>query len=273
MAVGHRAAGTEPGLAVGFGQQRPSRHPRARRWLRNLSILAGAIIATAGIALAGLWVLTPSVSNAQQLASDMAESHHSAYPGPPVPYRFAAALKATEDHRFGSEPGVDPISVVRVAKNWVTGGPDGGGATIYQQLAKMLYTNGRSDSFATEVKQVGLAIKLSATYSASQILQMYADVAYYGNNDYGLAAASCGYFGITPEKLSWPKAALLAGLVQGPSIDDPIRHPDRARTREEHVIGRLVAIGTLTQAQANHYLTWPISSLVAKAGHGRHCTA
>jgi membrane peptidoglycan carboxypeptidase len=109
------------------------------------------------------------------------------------------------------------------------------------------------------------------TYTPAEVLQMYADVAYYGNNDYGLAAASCGYFGITPDKLSWPKAALLAGLVQGPSIDDPLTHPGRARAREEHVIGRLVATGTLTQAQADHYLTWPIASLVARAGQGRSC--
>jgi membrane peptidoglycan carboxypeptidase len=270
MAVGQRAPGTEPGFAAGFGQEQP-RRPRGRRWARNLAILAGALISFAGLALAGLWVLTPSVSNAQQLASDMAESHHSVYPGPPIPYRFAAALEATEDHRFGSEPGVDPFSVVRVAKNWITGGPDGGGATLYQQLAKMLYTNGRTDGLTAEVKQIGLAIKLSAAYTPAQVLQMYADVAYFGNNDYGLAAASCGYFGITPDKLSWPKAALLAGLVQGPSIDDPLTHPGRARAREEHVIGRLVATGTITQAQADHYLTWPISSLVARAGHGRSC--
>jgi len=272
MALGQRPAGTEPGFPAGYGYaEGQPRHPRARRWARNLAILTGALVSIVGIAFGALWVLTPSVSNAPQLASTMARDHHSVYPGPPVPYRFAAALKATEDHRFGSEPGVDPFAVLRVAKNWVTGGPDGGGATLYQQLAKMLYTHGSSAGVTTEAKQIGLAIKLSMTYTPAQVLQMYADVAYYGNNDYGLAAASCGYFGITPDKLSWPKAALLAGLVQGPSIDDPLTHPRRARAREEHVIGRLVATGTLTQAQAGHYLTWPIASLVARAGHGRNC--
>ena len=270
MAVRQRGAGTEPGFSAGFGQGQP-RRPRARRWARNLAILAGAAVSAAGIAFGALWILTPSVSNAPQLASDMARDHNSVYPGPPVPYRFAAALEATEDHRFGSEPGVDPFAVVRVAKNWLTGGPDGGGATLYQQLAKMLYTHGSSAGITTEVKQIGLAIKLSMTYTPAEVLQMYADVAYYGNNDYGLAAASCGYFGITPDKLSWPKAALLAGLVQGPSIDDPLTHPGRARGREEHVIGRLVATGALTQAQADHYLTWPIASLVARAGQGSSC--
>ena len=175
MAVGQRPAGTGPGFPAGPGPgpgQGQPRHTRARRWLRNLAILTGALVSTVGITVGALWVLTPSVSNAPQLAGDMARSHNSVYPGPPVPYRFAAALKATEDHRFGSEPGVDPFSVVRVAKNWVTGGPDGGGATLYQQLAKMLYTNGQSNGLTTEAKQIGLAIKLSMTYTPAQILQI-----------------------------------------------------------------------------------------------------
>ena len=62
--------------------------------------------------------------------------------------------------------------------------------------------------------------------------------------------ASCGYFGVTPAGLTWPQAALLAGLMQAPSADNPITHLTVARAREAHVLGRLVATGTLTQAQA-----------------------
>src|ERR1051326_2375038 len=106
MAVGQqRAPGTEPGFAAGFSQDQPPqdqprRHPRARRWARNLAILAGATISAAGLARAGVWVLPPAATNAQQLAGDMPRAPHSVSPGPPVPYRFAAALEATEDHRF-----------------------------------------------------------------------------------------------------------------------------------------------------------------------------
>jgi membrane peptidoglycan carboxypeptidase len=236
-------------------------------------ILFTAALSLGTIAFGVLWVGTPSVGNAEQLAAAQAKAHHSVYPGPAVPAKFAAALEATEDHRFGSEPGIDPFAVARAAWTSVFGGNDPGGATLYQQLAKMLYTNGRSGGWSVEAKQVGLAIKLSIRYSPEQILQMYSGVAYFGNNDYGLAAASCGYFGIRPARLSWAKAALLAGLVQGPSIDDPLTHPGRARAREVHVIGRLVATGKITQDQANQALGWPIRSLVAKAGHGRFCPA
>jgi penicillin-binding protein 1A len=97
---------------------------------------------------------------------------------------------------------------------------------------------------------------------------MYSDVAYFGHGFYGLAAASCGYFGVRPAAMSWPQAALLAGLVQAPSLDDPLTSPVTARAREEHVIGRLVSVGALTQAQADRALAAPVSALVARHGQG-----
>ncbi len=245
----------------------PGRH-RGRRLLRRV-IAAVVVLALVGIlAFGSLLLVTPSVGNARSLARAQDLAHHVAYPGPPVPARFAAALVATEDHRFYSEPGVDLFAVGRVAQSFAAGHGIQGGATLYQQLAKMLYTGGRSDSAKIEAEQVALAVKLYLTYTRPQILRMYADVAYFGNNDYGLAAASCGYFGVQPARLSWPQAALLAGLVQGPSLDDPLTHPANARAREVHVIGRLVATGKLTQAQGNAALAVPLSRLLARAGQG-----
>jgi membrane peptidoglycan carboxypeptidase len=253
-----------PGYGPGVG--------RARRRRRGLKLIRRAAAAIVGLVLlavivsGGLLLVTPSAGQAQQLARAQDEAHHAVYPGPPVPGRFADALTATEDHRFYSEPGIDLVAVGRVAVSYVTGRGDQGGATLYQQLAKLLYTPGRS-GVMTEAEQMALAVKLYLTYSRQQILQMYADVAYFGNGYYGLDAASCGYFGVPPAGLSWPQAALMAGLVQGPSEDDPLTHPGNARAREVHVIGRLVAIGKLTQAQANAALAVPLASLVAGAGH------
>lgn len=266
-----RAASTVPGrgaVAAPGGRLPGARHRSLRRSLIVLSALL-----TAGIvAFAVLLVATPSVRNAEALARAQDQAHHAAFPGPPVPPRFAAAIVATEDHRFGSEPGIDPLAIGRVIAARLTGGIDQGGATIYQQLAKMLYTRGRS-GVAVELEQFGLAVKLSMSYSSRQILQMYADVAYFGNGDYGLAAASCGYFGVRPARLSWPQAALLAGLVQAPSADDPLQHPDRARQREAHVLGRLVAVRKLTRAQAAAALAQPVTRLVANSGSAGRCAA
>jgi membrane peptidoglycan carboxypeptidase len=242
----------------------PRRH-RVRRVLRRLVIAAVVLILLGVVAFGGLMAATPSAGNASQLAAEQASAHQVAYPGPAVPARFAAALTATEDWRFYSEPGIDVYAVARVGFGYVTGHGIGGGATLYQQLAKLLYTEGRS-SPKDEATQVAVAIKLYLTYSRPKILQMYTDVVYFGNGFYGLSQASCGYFGVGPSSLSWPQAAMLAGMVQGPSLDDPLTHPANARIREEHVIGRLVATGKLTQAQASAALAVPLSSLVANAG-------
>lgn len=250
------------------------RLPR-RRIPRGFLIVCGALITTGILAFAGLLLVTPSVGNAEALARAQDLAHHAAFPGPPVPPRFAAAIEATEDHRFGYEPGIDPFAIARVSASWLTGGGTGdqGGATIYQQLAKLLYTPGRSGA-GVELEQVSLAVKLFMTYSSQQILQMYSEVAYFGNGDYGLAAASCGYFGIPPRAMSWPQAALLAGLVQGPSADDPLHHPVRARQREVHVIGRLAATGEITRQQASAALAQPLARLIENAGSaGGHCAA
>jgi membrane peptidoglycan carboxypeptidase len=224
---------------------------RRRRWrvLRRLLGIVVALLMLSVIAFGVLFALTPSVGNAPALARAIDTAHHAAYPGPPVPPLFAESLVATEDHRFYSEPGVDIYAIARVAAAQITGHGDQGGATLYQQLAKMLYTPGQS-GFSVEIKQVMLGVKLDLAYSKAKVLRMYADVAYFGHGYYGLAQASCGYFGTVPARLTLPEAATLAGLVQGPSADDPIEHYARGRAREAHVLSRLVDTGKITQAQS-----------------------
>jgi membrane peptidoglycan carboxypeptidase len=253
-------------IPVGYGYGRP----RRRWWVRLLRLATGFVVVVVCLSLllvGGLLLVSPSVSDAQEIAASQDAAHHVAYPGPAVPARFTAALTATEDHRFGSEPGVDPFAVVKAAGGVIVHTSDPGGATIYQQLAKMLYTPGEHGA-RVEAKQVALAIKLRYSYTGAQILQMYADVAYYGNGYYGIQAASCGYFGVSPAELSWPQAAMLAGVVNGPSLDDPVTNPVNGRVREEHVIGRLVATGALTQAQASQALAVSVPAMLAHGGQG-----
>ena len=252
------------GRETGFARQR---RPWWARLVRLTVAVVAVVVCLSMAAFGTLLAITPSVHNARQIARDQVRDHHAAYPGPVVPARFAAALKATEDHRFGSEPGIDPIAVARAGLGQIDGNGDQGGATLYQQLAKMLYTPGRA-GVGVEAEQVALAVKLRFSYSSAEILRLYSDVAYFGNGYYGLLAASCGYFGRRPARLSWPQAALLAGLVQGPSADDPVTAPARARAREVHVIGRLVDTGELTSAQARSALRTPVSGLLAHGGHG-----
>jgi penicillin-binding protein 1A len=184
-----------------------------------------------------------------------------------VPANFARPLIATEDHRFYGEPGIDLLAVGRVAQAKLSGGTDQGGATIEQQLAKMLYTPGQQSGFDVELKQVVLAVKLNLRFSKAEILDLYAEVAYYGHGYYGLEAASCGYFGHPARQLTVVQGAMLAGVVNAPSIDDPISDPASARARLEHVIARMVAVGYLTSAQGSAVLSTPLG-LATGAGSG-----
>ena len=211
------------------------------------------------VGVGALWVTTPSAGEATQLAEAQAQQEGIPYPGPAAPENFTRPLIATEDHRFYSEPGVDPLAVGRVVWADITGGDPGdqGGATIEQQLAKLLYTPTQTGLNA-EVKQVVLAFKLNLTYSKQQILNMYAEAAYYGNGYYGLEAASCGYFGHPASELTVTQGAMLAGVVNAPSVDDPVTDPANAKARLEHVIARMVAVGDLTSAQAQQALSAPL---------------
>lgn len=259
---------TAPVNAVG-GPDTAYRMPWRHRRVVRIGIRAGQVavivVVVASLAFGALLLVTPSVGNARQLAMEIDHAHHVAYPGPPVPARFAAALEATEDHRFTSEPGIDPIALGRFALGEVTGQGDQGGATLYAQLAKVLYTPGNA-SIKAQAEQAALAVKLRFSYGPAEVLRLYAGVVYFGHGYYGMQAASCGYFGVPPSRMSWPQAALLAGLVFAPTADDPVDFPANALAREQHVMGRLVATGALTQVQAAAYLRIPVSALLATGG-------
>ncbi|MFD2081827.1 biosynthetic peptidoglycan transglycosylase [Actinopolymorpha cephalotaxi] len=207
-------------------------------------------LSLAVVAVAVALAVTPGVGDAEQRAADFASAHHISGPSAAVPPRFAAALVATENSRFYSDVGVDPVSVARVAAARVSGRGDVGGATLEQQLVKQLYAGGSSDGVGRKAEQAVLAVKLYSRFDKDQILRMYASVVYFGHGYWGLDAASEGYFGRAPSQLSWGQAALLAGLLQAPSAYDPIRYPERACARQQHALLRLVATEQLSSRAA-----------------------
>ena len=232
---------------------------RRRRWSRRLLITVVVVLAVLGLGATVLLAVSPGVTDAQRRVAALDAAHGVGTLTTPVPARFAAALTATEDSRFYADHGVDPQSVLRVLWALPHGdGADAGGATLDQQLAKQLYGDGASGSVATVAEQMALAVKLDASYSKAQILEMYASVVYFGNGYYGLTAASQGYFGVPPDRLSWGQTAMLAGLVQAPSADDPVRHLSVALARQRHVLGRLVATGQLSRSAADAAAAAPL---------------
>lgn len=247
-AAERRAEGMEPGM----------RHRRGGRSMRALKRFVVTVVTLAVIVVIGAtaaWLGTPSASDAPQRAAAQAKTYGIAFPGPSVPAVFSKALIATEDKRFNSESAVDPFAVIRLAVSRITGDKsDQGGATIQQQLAKMLYTPGQG-GVSAELKQVIMAYKLDATFSKREILDLYAEVAYYGHGYYGLEKASCGYYGHPASDLTPEQGAMLAGAVNAPTYDDPINDPQQAYSRYAHVIGRMKSVGDITPDQAKQMLT------------------
>lgn len=238
--------------------ERPPR-PAVWRWGRRViaAVVVLVVLAVGSVGL--LWPLTPSVADAPQRVAQLLAAHHAAaLAGLPSPNPVGEAIIATENSRFSSDFGLDPISLLRTGLSNVIGNQDQGAATLEIQLAKNLYARHRR-GLSAKLEQVELAFKLDARYTKDQILLMYLNDAYFGHGFYGLAAAANGYFATPPTDLSWAQASLLAGLVQAPSVYDPFRNLGLAQSRQRHVLDRLVATGILTKAQAEGARTAPLN--------------
>lgn len=171
-----------------------------------------------------------------------------------VPQCLIDATIATEDANFYSHPGVDVEGIVRAA--WVNiqdGEVRAGGSTITQQVARtLLLGEERSErSVRRKLREMILALRLNATLSRDEVLELYFNHTYYGNMAYGVEAASQIYFGHPARNLSLAQCALLAGLPQTPALYNPLTDPDNAKTRQEVVLGLMVKEGYITQAEAD----------------------
>ena len=162
-----------------------------------------------------------------------------------LPPHVVEAFLAIEDRRFYSHWGIDPRGIARAI--W-TG--NGGGSTITQQLAKFTFLT-PEQTMTRKAREALIALWLEGGLTKDEILERYLSNAYFGDNQYGLRAASLHYFYRQPENLKPEQAAMLAGLLQAPSRYAPTNHYDRAKARMNLVIGSMVAAGYLTQAEAD----------------------
>ena len=253
-------------MTAGAAASHPPRaadHRPRRRWVRLIAYPVAAGLALLGLCVATLSFLVvsaPSVADAPQRVAAILAAHHATGDQGVVPARLGAALLATEDSRYYHDPAVDPLGVTRAAVGLITNNGNDGGATIEQQLAKMLYAPGTS--LSAEFKQVGVAFRLDQHFHKTAILAMYLDAAYFGDGAYGVTDAAEHFFGVAPAQLSWAQATLLAGLVQAPTEYDPHGHFTRARTRQRHVLSRLVATRVLSAQQAGTVYGQPLDPIV-----------
>ena len=155
-----------------------------------------------------------------------------------VPPHVVHAVLAAEDARFYDHGGVDLTALTRAAWNDVRSGHVQGGSTITQQLAKLNYAGSQRTVFR-KLREVLYAAKLEQKYSKDELLQRYVNQVYFGDGQYGLAAASAHYFGVTPDQLTVAQAATLAGMIHSPGHLNPYVRPDAVVARRNQVIASM----------------------------------
>src|SRR3989454_1232321 len=190
-----------------------------------------------------------------QLLYQFSEENREVVSYAEIPQVLIDATVAAEDKSFWSNPGVDVLGIVRAVFADVTGrgSGQGGASTITQQLVKRRIV-GDEVSIKRKIREGILAIEVTNTYSKQQILELYFNQIYYGNQAYGVKAAAQTYFGKTDlTTLTLAEAALLAGLPQAPSVLDPTQaqNVDRAKERRAYVLDQMVDTGAIKQAAAD----------------------
>ena len=161
------------------------------------------------------------------------------------------ATIAIEDSSFYHEPGINLTSIVRAA--WVDYHDHAavqGASTITQQLVKLRLL-GNKQSLDRKAKEAVLALQVEKDFSKKQILEMYLNTAFYGNNAYGIKAAAQSYFHVDTSKLDLAQASMLAGIPQNPSYNNPLVNWDGAKARQHQVLQAMVRNHDITQDQAD----------------------
>jgi penicillin-binding protein 1A len=166
-----------------------------------------------------------------------------------LPPSVKQAFIAIEDRRFDSHWGIDPRGLIRAAWNNARGGGTQGGSTITQQLAKMTFLTPER-SISRKAREMLIAFWLEGWLTKDEILERYLSNAYFGDNLYGLRAASLHYFNRQPERLTLAQAAMLAGLVQAPSRLAPSRNLKAAQARSRLVLKAMADVGFLDADKA-----------------------
>lgn len=186
---------------------------------------------------------------------------------------------AIEDKNFWTNPGVDYVGIVRSALlNAQSDENVSGASTITQQFIKLVVLTDaeRKQTYQRKLKEAVLAQELTQEYAKQEIMQLYLNEVNYGNRNYGIQAASQGFFGVNAKDLSLSQAALLAGLPQSPTVYNPVEYVDennvlhgvplkpgwlnpsrplpngttRPRVRQVDVLRQLVLTGVVKEADA-----------------------
>lgn len=175
------------------------------------------------------------------------------------------AVVATEDRSFYKNNG---INYGRFFLAILTLGRSGGGSTITQQLAKNAFLS-QDQTVERKAKEFFLALEINKKYSKKEILTMYLNNAYFGNGVWGIEDASKKYFGVSASQLSLDQSAVLAGMLKGPEIYNPLYSVENATNRRNTVLQNMVAAGYIDQATADQSAAIDIHGQLVDAYEGK----
>ncbi len=180
-----------------------------------------------------------------------------------LPSHLITALISTEDVRFFKHSGIDFRGLLRVVKGIVTGdSSSGGGSTISQQLAKMLFPR---ENFSGPVRMTIrkfrewiIAVKLERSYTKEEILMMYLNKYDFLNLAVGIKTASNVYFNCEPDSLHLHQAAMLVGMAKNSSLYNPLRREQLTLQRRNVVLSQMLKYGHLTRAEFDSVKVLPL---------------
>lgn len=178
-----------------------------------------------------------------------------------LPDYVPQAFIAIEDRRFFHHPGFDPIGITRSFLGNLTkkkGANLAGGSTITQQLARNLFLSA-DQTMKRKIQELMIAIWLEYKYTKKEILALYLNRVYYGAGAYGIEAASQRYFNKEAKDLTVAEAAMLAGLMKGPSAYSPLSDQERSGRRAMIVLGEMRKAKAITQEQYDEAVKTPIT--------------
>lgn len=174
------------------------------------------------------------------------------------------AVVAVEDRHFYRHPGVNPLSIARaLVDNAKAGGVVRGGSTLTMQVARTLRGN-QPRTIYQKIREALLAVRLEVQFSKEDILLLWLNRVYFGNQTYGIEAAAQRYFGKSAIDLNKAEASFLVGLPQRPNAFNPYAHLDVAITRQRHVLDALIETGGLTPEERATLAAIPLDVVPAE---------
>jgi len=176
-----------------------------------------------------------------------------------IPPHFIHAFLAAEDSSFFEHSGISFKGLGRAVSESVTGSNvQTGGSTITMQVAKNYYLSPER-TLKRKLTEVFLARKIEQNLSKEEILSLYVNKIFLGKNAYGIAAAAKIYYDKSLDQLSVAQMAMIAGLPKAPSKYNPVVNPERALERRNWILGRMLQLGYLKQAEYEKAVAEPIN--------------